>query len=205
MYFGKVIFTFITLMFVSNCSISQSIYWGPEAGMNFSNITESPSSGVTSDSKTGLVAGLIFETKYESNFSNIFGIRYITKGYNIKNGQADVSLNLEYLDFPAFVKYNFNIENINPYIVAGVAFGLNLSAKLKASQDLAAAEVDVKKSIEVLNYDLLFGAGIDINILESKKLFVQIAYSLGLSDINKSRTSWRNTGIQVTTGILFSL
>ncbi|MBK8983350.1 MAG: PorT family protein [Ignavibacteria bacterium] len=193
-------------MFISNCSIAQSFSWGPVAGLNFSNITESPSSGVTSTNKTGLIAGIKFERKFDSSFSVISKIRYLSSGFKSKSGQYDITWNMEYLDFPILIKYKFNIENVFPYLTAGFSTGFNLSAKLKSSENIVAVEVDFKNSIEKYNFELLFGTGIDINILESKSIFVQIAYSLGLVDINKSNnTSWKTKSIQVTSGLLFNL
>lgn len=200
---------------------------GPVVGANLSGLNVSPrDAGVTTNIKSGIAAGAVIAY----DFSPMFGIQlqpvYIQKGGKIKTAQTDVGFILEinqtvdvnYLDIPLLLKVSFEGESVKPFLFAGmdVAFVLD-SLKFTVdnvtvngqdfTQELPPELIEQKLKSKKLDYGILFGAGISIpvSILD---LFIQAQYNLGFINVNDDpalqEVSFKNRGLQVMTGVLYS-
>lgn len=186
---------------------SQSIAVGLIAGVNIANVKFTPKLATSPDSRTGAVIGGLIDIGISSNIAIETGLEYVMKGAEATSGGVTEKLKLDYLEFPALVKVKIPMTEVNPYVLAGLTLGVNLSAKAEDDNGQTSQEVDIKDNIESSDFGLFFGAGLNFRVATKTSLFVQGGYSLGLTDINKvaSATEVKNYGIQLGAGVMINL
>ncbi len=195
----------ILILVVSSNVNSQSIALGIEGGINIANITATPTA--TTSSRTGIIAGGIIDINITPNITITSGLRYNMKGYESVVGATTFTIKLGYLEFPALLKVKFPLTEIKPYLIAGPTLGIKLSATQTQSTATQTVDTDVSSSVESTDFGLLFGAGMDFRVGARTLLFVQPAYSLGLSNIlkNAPTSTIKNNGFQITAGVKFGM
>ena len=184
---------FFTLLFilVAFVSFSQAqMQIGPKAGLSIANIAGDVEDyfGTTLDSRTGFNGGIFFMYQFNKMFAIQPEVYYTMKGASKKIEGVDVSVKLDYVEVPLFLKFVIPVEgsNVRPVIFAGPALGFNMSAKVKGESGEGSEEVDVKDYVKSTDFSLIFGGGVGF-MVGTNELGADVRYSLGL-------TSWDNTG-----------
>jgi len=86
--------------------------------------------------------------------------------------------NTDYLEIPVLFKYGFATQGrLKPFLFAGPALGIKLSAKLKVDFEGTSADQDIP-SFRSTDFGLVFGGGVDIG-----KIKVDLRYTLGLTKL----------------------
>jgi hypothetical protein len=119
-----------------------------------------------------LNAAIIAEIGLHKNFAIQPELAYTTKGYKFLTETANVS----YFGLNVLPKAKFGNDKIEGFVMAGIGFGMNISAKF--------AGQDIKESVESLDMSGIFGAGAAYK-LTSGKIFLDARYNLGLANASK--------------------
>ncbi len=189
--------------FIYTNAKSQSLAFGIEGGINIANISATPTA--TTNTRTGIIIGGILDIGFTPTFGITTGLRYNQKGWSASAGTSTVKLS--YLEFPALLKVKFPLTEIKPYVIAGPVLGINLAATEDVTVGTQTQNIDLSSVTESIDFGLLFGAGMDFKVGPKMMIFVQPAYSLGLSNILKGSTTTtiKNNGFQITGGVKFAM
>ena len=182
-----------------------AMQFGVKVGLNLANVSFDPKpEGVSFDAVTKFGAGGIMLYPLSEVLDLQVEAMYLLKGSKstIEGFDDDFEFNLAYLSVPVMGRYNLGSGDTSPYIVVGPEFGFLLSAKSKFGDE----EEDVKDDFKSLDLGLNIGAGVSMN-MGATPMFVEVRYSLGLSDINDipddSDITVKTTGIQFFVGMMF--
>lgn len=129
------------------------------------------------------------------NISEMFAIQpevlYTMKGLRYEEeifGETlKVWMKLDYLEIPVLVKIIFpSPGGVNPYLFAGPAVAIKLSAKVKAEIAGESEEEPIEEGLKSTDFGLVIGAGVDFGFGASGmgKMTLDVRYSLGLSTIS---------------------
>ena len=129
------------------------------------------------------------------NISEMFAIQpevlYTMKGLRYEEEMFGETLKiwmkLDYLEIPLLVKIIFpSPGGVNPYLFAGPAVAIKVSAKVKAEIAGESEEEPIEEGLKSTDFGLVIGAGADFGLgaLGKGTLSVDIRYSLGLSTIS---------------------
>ena len=179
---------FFTLLFilVAFVSFSQAqIQIGPKVGLNIASIAGSDATdyfGESLDSRTGFNGGIFFMYQFNKMFAIQPEVYYTMKGASKKIEGVDVSVKLDYVEVPLFLKFVIPVEgsNVRPVIFAGPALGFNMSAKVKGESGEGSAEVDIKDYVKSTDFSLIFGGGVGF-MVGTNELGADVRYILGLT------------------------
>ena len=181
---------------------------GVKVGLNLANVSVDPDpEGFSFDAVTKFGVGGIMLYPLSEVLDLQVEAMYLLKGskaeFDFFGTVSELELNLAYLSVPVMGRYNLGSGDTSPYIVVGPEFGFLLSAKFKFGDE---PEGDVKDSYKSLDLGLNIGAGVSMN-MGANSVFVEVRYSLGLSDINDipddSDFTVKTTGIQFFVGMMF--
>ena len=216
----------VLLLLIASISYSQL---GIRGGLALGTITGDNKTSIISESGTGTIdpttrtgftggvsyrIGLIFGLAVEP------GVYYVQSGsvYEIPNTSivsngTTITIsgksvqNLDYLQIPVVAKFNLPIPIVSPYVEAGMAYSLLLSAKMKAdmtgsnngtSQSYSNEEQN-KDSFSKSDVSLVFGVGVEVIIID-----VNARLILGQStlDVDGQKKVYNRT-FMITAGLRF--
>lgn len=181
----------ILLMLISGCLSAQTEVFG---GFNWACLDDG---GEGLDGIFCPIFGVLHNIPVsEENGSITAGVMYIGSGgesgrdaseegyeYSIKN-----TYKLGYLAFPVNGKYKFGKGKIVPFVNAGAALGILLSAKRELSSTIngetSEEETDIKDELKSTNFGINVGGGVIIPLGE-RSLTASINYGHGLTNIIK--------------------
>jgi len=174
-------------------------------GLNRFNLsTEMVGSNVKD--RLGFSAGLIGILPINEMFSLRGELVYAQKGQKnelITANEATAVTKMDYIELPILAQAAIPAsETVQPMIFAGGYAAYLLSAKMIAPDDKTTDLIDNSRK---LDYGLVFGAGVQLAMGESK-LLLDARYNLGLQNINDIKDSTlkiRNRGLVFSAGILF--
>lgn len=176
---------------------ARPIHFGFTLGLNTMDYSIRPSKFNTREHSDSLIADLVeiqpgFHVQMVSSFKLAnyltfrflpglsFGERKIT--FQDARGESEynrtMSIESSYIEFPCLLKYKAKrINNIAPYIIGGVNFRYDISAKKEFAED---AEVYVRMNA----FDIAYEAGIGIDFyLPYFKFSTELKLSAGIRDI----------------------
>lgn len=162
----------LTLSFLSFITLSnaQDFSYGALGGISISNITGDATSG--NSSKLSFSLGGFLEYQFNDKFGVQPELRYINVGAKSKMYGQKVNLNYSYIALPIVGKYYIN-DKFSANFGPQVAF--NIGAKAKAD-----GESESLDDVSGVDFGLLIGGGYNI----TEKIFVDLRYNFGLSNIN---------------------
>jgi|688.fasta_scaffold184914_2 hypothetical protein len=126
----------------------------------------------TESSISPLNAAIIAEIGLHKNFAIQPELAYATKGFKLLTETANAS----YLGLNVLPKAKFGNDKIEGFVMAGIGFGMNMSAKI--------GDQDIKEDIKSTDMTGIFGAGAAYK-LTSGKIFLDARYNLGLTNTSK--------------------
>lgn len=168
---------------------------GIQLGMNSASLsyTNSTTSVLSStSSKTGFLVGGQFEWKLLDEMLYLApGLQYSQKGGKISLVALGVALEsvakLDYINIPIHAKLKFlEQSSLRPFIYAGPSVGFLVSSKAENTVGGSTTNVDIKGQTKSVDITADFGAGGEYDIAEATALYLQLGYSLGLSNIDRS-------------------
>ena len=115
---------FFTLLFilVAFVSFSQAqIQIGPKVGLNISSIAGSDATdyfGESLDSRTGFNGGIFFMYQFNKMFAIQPEVYYTMKGASKKVEGVDVTLKLDYVEVPLFLKFVIPVEGLTGIFIS---------------------------------------------------------------------------------------
>ncbi len=127
------------------------------------------------DSRTGFSAGAFLTYKLNRQFAVQPEILYVTKGAAKDLFFFNAHLNLDYLEIPVLLKFDFTPDgNMRPNLFVGPALGVLLASKFHIINET----YDIKDYTKSMDVSLVFGGGIDY-----RRVTFDLRYTLGLSGI----------------------
>ncbi|MDR6967937.1 opacity protein-like surface antigen [Flavobacterium arsenatis] len=194
------VFTVLTFGLVN----AQEINYGAKAGLNIATIVGDVEEDL--ESKVGFHLGGFVEFKISEKFSIQPELLYSQQGTKLEYTESDgfenytikATAKYDYLNIPVMAKYyvanGFNLQ-------AGPQIGFLVGAKDKVEVESIALEVDAKDNLNKLDFGLNFGAGYDF----TNKIFAEVRYNLGLSELGKDEEGLegKNSVFQISLGFKF--
>ncbi len=150
------------LLFGILITYAQEVSYGIRIGANLSSISSDDISEDLEDSRFGIVAGFMAEIPLKEKISIQPEFQYSSQGND------DESLQVDYLQLPIFIKYNFS-EMFNIHI------GPQIGLKIWDWKDNAGVDTNFN------TFDIAAVAGIGVNITEN--FFADLRYGFGISNI----------------------
>ena len=153
------------------------------AGPVLSNLAFSEDLGDTKKSpRFGFAAGVGYEMPLSQNIALVPTVLFTTGGATFSAGKDKIKYIANALAVPVLVKISFD----GPYVVVGPYLGLVMSPKVKVQfEGQPEAEEDIPtEDMNTFQYGLVLGGGFEIP-MGTNTFAIQIAYSLGLSKLNK--------------------
>lgn len=150
---------------------------------------------------SGFAAGVSMATPINKDLEFAPELLYIQKGSKFVDGSESATLKLSYVELPLLFRAKFGSGETRPFIIAGPAFGVKASCKVKGSSGGTSVSTDCGTDLEVKSTDfgVMFGAGV-----AHQRFSASVRYDLGLSNFAKNPdpgTSAKNRSILVLIGI----
>jgi opacity protein-like surface antigen len=169
-----------------NAQAPNPIYLGARAGINLgqANLTPDLPSGVSKSFRTGIDGGLFAEFGVAEGVFVDAEVLYQQGGLKVSAGGADATTKIDEILIPISLKYKFTMQgsNVRPYIFGGGNVGFNA----KGESEAGGVTVDIKDSLESVDYGVHFGAGVEFEVSPGVNIFLDGRYGLGLKDIDKT-------------------
>jgi len=188
-------FVALGAMLVPATLSAQDVMVGVKGGINVADLSvDADGEEFSSDTKTGLVAGLFAEF----GISDMFAVRpeglYSQKGFKTQDTGIDLELNLDYIEVPVLLVARLGESSIRPVVFAGPVIAFEASCKLEGESEGVTLDVDCSEApddpIETSSTDFgaAFGGGLEIDAGGVTLLF-DGRYTLGLKDVESSSES----------------
>jgi opacity protein-like surface antigen len=177
---------------------------GFQLGLNFSSLS---TNGTVlpngTDGHTGLIVGGQVEMSLLANMLFLQPeLRLVQQGYSL-TGTSSSDITINYLDIPILAKFKFeSMPGMRPYLL----FGPEIAMKLGSSYDSYWGSSG--PPVNLWNFALDFGAGIEYDLNPSTNFFGERRYSLGLNNINGDNSNPLTEqfhSVQLTVGLNFGL
>ena len=123
--------------------------------------------------------GFIIEGNISDNFAIQPELQFIQKGYSRLGNGSSLDTKFNYLGLNILPKFKIGNENIEASIFTGPSLNANLSATTSSVGPNTSTS-----NTHGIDFGAIFGVGI-ASKSESGKLFFDLRYNLGLSDISK--------------------
>lgn len=180
------------------------IFLGARAGVNMGQLSLTPDvpSGVSKSFRTGIAGGLFADIGVAEAFFIDIEALYLQGGVKFTGGGGEATVKLDDIVIPVSGKYKFPIQNstVKPYVFAGGDIAFNM----KAESEAGGVSVDIKDSVESLNYGAHFGAGVEFEVSPGVNLFFDGRYNIGFKDVDKRASSEAKPwGIAILAGVSF--
>ena len=159
-----------------NAAPAQATEFGITGGLNMANM-----SGDFENNKAMMTFGGGFFGRMSAGpqFTIHSEVLYMMKG--TKWDEGDEKLKLNYIEVPVLLMYNVPMTGpVSPCIFAGPYYATLVSAK----SEFEGQELDMKEAFADNDFGVVVGAGVDIKMGPTGKIFLNGRYSLGLSNAN---------------------
>ena len=181
---------------------SQNISLGVHTGLNFAGASITPAQ--TTGSRTGIIIGGLIDIAVSNDLSLAPGLQFISKGASSTESGATSTTSLNCLEIPVLAMYKFKAGEFIPHIFAGPNFAFILSANSEVSGGGSSSSSDVSSSFSTFDMGVMFGTGSEFKLSSATGIYLDMAYSFGLSNISKENSvSIKNNGLRVTAGMKF--
>ena len=167
---------------------------GVHGGANFSNL-RTPSD-VTSDARTGFLAGLEFEIPLSHNISLQPEVTFAQRNAAMTRvGTASVNAQRNALEVPLFLKLHLG-STVRPFLLIGPQGTWNISSSVSGAGAGQAGAVTLNPN--TFEWGATGGVGLDIG-----SIFVSGRYQVGITDADATSLNWQSRGFQILGGIRF--
>ena len=154
----------------------------------------------------GLLLSIPFEYQYSEMFSIVSGVTYLQKGTSIEvrepnpNATFQNTFVIDYLQLPVHGKLALQLDRFQIYLSAGLALAYATDLKRITSFGIETAKTTK------LDFQASEIRGIQAEITQGKRLFVEMLYNAGVLDIDRQADQEvYNQGYTLTLGIMMPL
>jgi len=147
--------------------------------------------GSFSNKDQGVIGGLMVQ-KDLGDFSSInLSINYIEKptSLTILNDNPEQELirpRIQYFSIPIQYQYHFSVQQVRLGLYGGPYLAYGFKGTLYDKQKELRVDIDFEEmGLHRLDYGLQLGAGIELDLLDNKRMFVKGCYELGLRDLDQ--------------------
>lgn len=211
----KKIYTFALVALTTLCTTSlfaqSPIKFGIDAGVNLSN-SSLDAGDLDKKAKVGFQVGVVVEYELTPDFFLQSGLSFTTKGSKIEDKslsfiKQSVTFNQMYLQLPVYAAYKVEVTpttkivfNAGPYLAYGI--GGKISLKNIVTDDIIKepSKEDTFGDDGLKRFDFGLGGGVGV---EFSQIVVGLKYELGLSNINRGESAYRNRNASLTVGYRF--
>ncbi len=187
---------FMLGVLVATPALGQEFSGGGKLGMSIGNLS-SDDALFESRSKGGFVAGGFVNVAITSFLSVELQLLFIQKGAKTTEAGEELTLKLDYLEAPLLGVVTFpSFGPVTPFVYAGPAVGLNVSAtsaRIGVEQD-----EDIDDEIRATDIAMTFGGGINVD-----GLTLEGRYTQGVSSIAEDQRDLRTRAFLFIAGFSF--
>lgn len=183
---------------------------GVMGGINLSTFSGEDSSDDL-ENRMGLLAGLSYARPRPGSFGFEMDLLFSAKGAKSSDGPNEVTFNLNYLELPVLLRYDFaTTGGIRPHLSAGPSFALRTGCSGEGNNNGVSVSVDCDELQDALNVEFksidvgaTVGGGLDFAV--GRNTFtVGARYTLGLVSIVEDEST-KNRAISLFAGISMPL
>ena len=188
----------LTALLVPGAAFGASdIRLGLGGGFDVNGISTTPS--LNSSSRTGILLGATLEFPLSAGFCFVPGLGYVQKGYAVGTFYQTA----HYLDFPLLLKFRMPVT---PELTFDGVAGPDLGIEVGTYWSNLLGGV----FYNTLDLALNVGIGVEYELADQMRPFVQVSYSLGLLNVvdnsdGDSGITGTNHGLQILMGVNFPL
>lgn len=167
---------------------------GLKGGLNFANFS---GDNVNTDGRTGINFGAFGTYSIQETFGITAEINYAQKGAKTTASK----LNINYLEIPVHFSYFLGKGKLRPKLMAGPYLGFLMNSELQTGN----VKVNSKDLYNNTDFGLNLGGGLHYDLGDSKWLYLDARYGLGLADATKASGDVYNRVFSINVGISFGL
>jgi hypothetical protein len=162
---------------------------GVSVGGNLAFVGTDPSGDGTP--RYGFTGGIYGDYAFYSmenvmDLSAQLGVYYSQKGYRSELTSpvtTDLTVNIDYIEVPVLVKASIPLDiPVDPYLLVGGSVGMIVVKSAETDPAVAPVNDSVESDTKDLDYGLVFGAGVDLDMGVS----IDARFNLGLANITES-------------------
>lgn len=177
-------------------SAQMTFGFGARYGIGLNSISTSPSSDAIKTSISAINAALLAELGFHKNFAVQPELFFQQNGFKNEVGSVSATAKMNYLGLNVLPKAKFGNDKIEGFAIAGLGFGLKMSASVEG--------VDFSENVQSLNMSLIFGGGAAYK-LTSGKIFIDGRYNLGMSNAAKTGSEIKLNQIGINVGYIHNI
>jgi hypothetical protein len=170
--------------------------FGARYGIGLNSVSTSPSSDDNKTSISAINAALLAELGFHKNFAVQPELFFQQNGFKYEVGSVSTTAKMNYLGLNILPKAKFGNEKIEGFVMAGLGFGLKMSASMDG--------VVFTENVQSLNMSLIFGGGAAYK-LTSGKIFIDGRYNLGMSNATKAGGELKTNQIGINVGYIHNI
>lgn len=198
----------------TNAFAASEMSAGFQLGANIAKWSGASVTGAGLTSKTGLIIGGQFEMQLAEMFYIMPGIRYTMKGakqtYTVGTISVEDKYSVNYIEIPIYAKVKFmEGETFRPFLLLGPNIGFKASSSVEQTATSGGASTTSSATITNIkstDFSLDFGAGGEFDVDAGMAAFLNVVYSLGLSNIvDTVGADVKNRGLQFVVGMNFAI
>lgn len=206
---GNLMVALLIMLMTVSMSMAQTQF-GATLGLNMGSFSSSNGTSETTDTKIGFGIGGVVSFPLNDMMDLKTGAVLIQKGgkesEDFFGTTIESSIDMMTLTIPIFISYNLSKEDAKPYVFGGPEIGLLLKSEVSASGGGTDITFDTKDSTAAIELAFSIGAGYSM-LVSDMPAFVDVRYSLGLSNLDDSSSSsdfsLKSRGIQIFAGVYF--
>jgi outer membrane protein with beta-barrel domain len=180
---------------------AQEMTYGVKGGVAFATLSFDPSSEISYDLRTGIVAGGFVAFPLGSRLAIQPEGLYTQKGAKADDFGVSVTIKIDYVEVPVLVTYRIAGGTERSFhLFGGPSVAFKTRSSSSASFGGSTIEADNDEDIETIDYGVVFGAGMDIG-----RFTIDGRFTLGLANINKEddEAKAHTRAIAVLAGVRF--
>lgn len=197
----RVVFLLVLLAGVASGAAAQDMAFGAKGGIAFSTLSFDPSSEISYDLRTGLIAGGFVSIPLGSRLTIQPEGLFVQKGAKADDLGVTATIKLDYVEVPVFVKYRLAGGSARSFhVMGGPSVAFKVSASASARFGGSTVETSNDDEIEALDYGVVAGAGMDAG-----RFTIDGRFTFGLANINKEEDEpeARTRSIAILAGVRF--
>lgn len=194
---------FVFMFVVTNVSAQGLTAKGFLGGINMANVygDDVEMEGIKPSNQMGFAAGAFLVYNFGENLGIRPEVLYSQKGAKYEEGEAKVTLKVDYLEIPILIQFAIPTEgSLKPILLAGPYVGIKMSAKTVMEIGDQSSEEDMGDEVKSTDFGLMFGAG----VVFSDRFEISARYSMGFTsipDVEIEDVDLKNKAIQIRAGI----
>lgn len=183
----------LALLIASTAQAQMSV--GLRGGLSYAELAGDQ---ISTDPKTGFVAGAYVGIKISGNWVVMPEASYVQKGAKVEGFEEatgeplTVTTDIDYVELLVPVGINLAVESesVQPRLYAGPTLGFALRCKI--DPDTGETPSDCKDSVKSTDFGLVFGIGVELGSGPGAFL-ADLRYDYGIADINDTEDDITNS------------